>query len=54
MERNVAMWYRKEKGEGGIFNLGFRVSNTVCIGSWDSLVPNLGGGVSLASKPNNC
>ena len=54
MERNVAMWCRKEKGVGGIFNLGLRESNTVCIGSWDSLVPKLGCGVSVSAKSNNC
>jgi hypothetical protein len=54
MESFIALWYRKEKGEGGIFKNEHRLSNTVCIGSRDSYVSNLGGGVSLASISNIC
>jgi hypothetical protein len=54
MGRNVAMWYKKQKGEGGVFKNEYRVSNTVCIGSRDSLVPNLGGGSRWVLFSNNC
>ena len=46
--------WNKRQGGGGIFKFGLRVSNTVCIGSRDSLAENLGCGVSVSAKSNIC
>jgi hypothetical protein len=43
----ISLWYRKEKGEGGIFNFVLRVSVTVCSGPVGLLCQILGGWVSL-------
>ena len=50
----VALWYRKQKGEGGIFKLGLRQCSTVCSGTMGLLCQNLGGWVSLGGISNNC